>query len=116
MPAGSPRPRIYWSAKDPEPARFAALKKEAETRAGKLKELLTLVQKAAEGKPVPSADDLKKALAAADEAKALQPTNERITSYRKLIEQRLAAGAERKREDQGGKRAAGQRGGSPEAG
>ena len=50
------------------------------------------IQQAAEGKPVPPADELKKALASADEAKALQPTNERIANYRKLIEQRLAAG------------------------
>ena len=50
------------------------------------------IQQAAEGKPVPPADELKKALASADEAKALQPTNERIATYRRLIEQRLAAG------------------------
>ncbi len=81
-----------WSAKDPEPARFATLKTQAETKAKRLKELLPAIQQAAEGKPVPPADELKKALASADEAKALQPTNERIANYRKLIEQRLAAG------------------------
>ncbi len=81
-----------WSVQDPEPARFKTLKTEAETKARRLKELLPALQKAAEGKPVPPADELKKALASADEAKALQPTNERIANYRKLIEQRIAAG------------------------
>ena len=81
-----------WSAKDPEPARFATLKTQTETKAKRLKELLPAIQQAAEGKPVPPAEELKKALASADEAKALQPTNERIATYRKLIEQRLAAG------------------------
>ncbi len=81
-----------WSAKDPEPARFVTLKTQAETKAKRLKELLPAIQQAAEGKPVPPAEELKKALASADEAKALQPTNERIATYRRLIEQRLAAG------------------------
>ncbi len=81
-----------WSAKDPEPARFTMLKMQAETKAKRLKELLSAIQQAAEGKPVPPADELKKALASADEAKALQPTNGQIANYRKLIEQRLAAG------------------------
>ncbi len=90
--AGLAASQELWSAKDPEPARFATLKTQAETKAKRLKELLPAIQQAAEGKPVPTADEMKKALASADEAKALQPTNERIANYRKLIEQRLAAG------------------------
>ena len=83
--------RELWGEKDSEPARYETMKAEAEAKARKLKSLLPIVQKAAEGRPVPPADELKKALASADEAKSLQPNNGQIAGYRKQIEQRFAA-------------------------